>query len=53
MQVNFDQKRKGGLKLYVSKVLISDEFRMMPKYSIFVKGIIPLECVDLNVPYII
>ena len=46
MQGNFDQERKGEIKLYVKKVLISEKFKMMPKYPSFVKGVIPLDYVN-------
>ena len=45
MYGNFGQERKGGLKLYVKKVLISGVFEPMPKYLSFVKGV-----VDSNEP---
>ena len=53
MKGNFDQDRREGLKLYVSKVLISDKFEMIPKYPSFFKGVIPLDYVNQNVPYVV
>ena len=38
LQGNMDDYR-GGLKLYVRKVLISDEFELMPRYLSFIRGV--------------
>ena len=38
LQGNMDEYR-GGLKLYVRKVLISDEFELMPRYLSFIRGV--------------
>merc|ERR1712232_355919 len=42
-------KIKGGLKLYVRKVLISDEFDLLPKYLGFIRGVIDSDDLPLNV----
>lgn len=39
----------GGLKLYVRKVLISDEFNLMPRYLGFIRGVIDSDDLPLNV----
>ena len=39
LQGNMDEYR-GGLKLYVRKVLISDEFDLMPRYLSFIRGVV-------------
>jgi len=42
-------KVDGGLKLYVRKVLISDEFDLMPKYLGMIRGVVDSDDLPLNV----
>mmetsp|Transcript_4891 Transcript_4891/g.10794 ORF Transcript_4891/g.10794 Transcript_4891/m.10794 type:complete len:819 (+) Transcript_4891:145-2601(+) len=47
-QGNLEQM-KTGLRLYVRKVLISDEFDLMPRYLSFIKGVVDSDDLPLNV----
>ena len=49
MQGNLYQESKGRLKIYVRKVLISDEFELMPKALRVIKGIVYSNDITLNV----
>jgi len=45
----YAEKIKGGLKMYVKKVLISDAFDLMPNYLSFIKGVVDSDDLPLNV----
>jgi len=45
----FDKLRKGIVKLYVRKVLISDEFELLPSYLSFIRGVVDSDDLSLNV----
>ena len=42
-------EKKAGLSLYVRKVLISDDFDLLPKYLWFMKGVVDSDDLPLNV----
>jgi len=46
---DLSRRPTGGLRLYVRKVLISDEFDLMPPYLSFIKGVVDSDDLPLNV----
>lgn len=43
------ERDSGGLSLYVRKVLISDEFDLLPRYLMFMRGVVDSDDLPLNV----
>lgn len=43
------EQKQTGLSLYVRKVLISDEFEILPRYLYFMKGVVDSDDLPLNV----
>lgn len=46
---NYYQKNMNDVKFYVRRVLISDDFELLPKYLSFVKGIVDSDTLPLNI----
>lgn len=45
-----DEKKKASLKLFVRRVLISDDFQeLLPNYFHFIKGVVDSDDLPLNV----
>ena len=49
MQVNFDNRIKVGLNIYVNDMLISNEFELISDCLIFVKVVVEMYYILLNV----
>lgn len=48
--MNPDEEEKSSLKLYVRRVLISEDFsELLPRYFSFIKGVIDSDDLPLNV----
>lgn len=46
----FAENKQGGLKLYVRKVLITDDFdELLPRYLSFIQGVVDSDDLPLNV----